>query len=92
MTARTGVEYFGRVGVAMVTPFDSNGAFDVKKARQLAAHLVDNGIDSLILSGTTVESPTTTVDEKLELLKAVKDEVGDRAKLTAGAGTNNTAS
>src|SRR5699024_10103089 len=41
---------------------------------------------------TTGESPTTTVDEKLELLKAVKDEVGDRAKLTAGAGTNDTAS
>ncbi|WP_313547309.1 4-hydroxy-tetrahydrodipicolinate synthase [Corynebacterium sp.] len=92
MTARTGVEHFGRVGVAMVTPFNGDGAFDVEKARQLAAHLVDNGLDSLILSGTTGESPTTTVDEKLELLKAVKDEVGDRAKITAGAGTNNTAS
>ena len=92
MTARTGVEHFGRVGVAMVTPFDGDGAFDVEKARQLAAHLVDNGLDSLILSGTTGESPTTTVDEKLELLKAVKDEVGDRVKITAGAGTNNTAS
>ena len=92
MTARTGVEHFGRVGVAMVTPFKADGALVVDKARHLAAHLVDNGIDSLILSGTTGESPTTTVDEKLELLKAVKSEVGDRAKITAGAGTNNTAS
>ncbi|MGP5507226.1 4-hydroxy-tetrahydrodipicolinate synthase [Corynebacterium flavescens] len=91
MTAKTGVETFGHVGVAMVTPFDRDGALDVEAGRRLAAHLVDNGIDSLILAGTTGESPTTTVEEKLALLKAVKEEVGDRAKLCAGAGTNNTA-
>ncbi|HAT1212457.1 4-hydroxy-tetrahydrodipicolinate synthase [Corynebacterium striatum] len=91
MTAKTGVETFGRVGVAMVTPFDRDGKLDVAAGRRLAAHLVDNGVDSLILAGTTGESPTTTLDEKLELLKAVKEEVGDRAKLCAGAGTNNTA-
>lgn len=90
MTARTGVETFGRVGVAMVTPFDHDGNLDVAAARSLATHLVDSGIDSIIVSGTTGESPTTTVEEKLELLKAVKDEVGDRAKICAGAGTNNT--
>ncbi|MCK6160362.1 4-hydroxy-tetrahydrodipicolinate synthase [Corynebacterium simulans] len=91
MTAKTGVETFGRVGVAMVTPFDGDGKLDVAAGRRLAAHLVDNGIDSLILGGTTGESPTTTLDEKLTLLKAVKEEVGDRAKICAGAGTNNTA-
>lgn len=91
LTAKTGVDVFGTVGVAMVSPFDSHGELDVKAARHLAAHLVDNGIDSLIVSGTTGEAPTTTVAEKLEMLKAVKDEVGDRAKVCAGAGTNNTA-
>lgn len=91
MTAQTGVDTFGRVGVAMVTPFDQDGALDVSAGRRLAAHLVDNGIDSLILAGTTGESPTTSLDEKLELFAAVKEEVGSRAKLCAGAGTNNTA-
>ncbi len=90
MTAQTGVDTFGRVGVAMVTPFDQDGALDVSAGRRLAAHLVDNGVDSLILSGTTGESPTTSLDEKLELFTAVKEEVGDRAKLCAGAGSNNT--
>ncbi|OFS22367.1 4-hydroxy-tetrahydrodipicolinate synthase [Corynebacterium sp. HMSC04H06] len=92
MTAQTGIETFGRVGVAMVTPFDQDGALDLGRARELAAHLVDNGIDSLIIGGTTGESPTTSVAEKTEMVKAVKDEVGDRARICAGAGTNNTVS
>lgn len=91
MTAQAGVDTFGRVGVAMVTPFDQDGGLDVSAGRRLAAHLVDNGVDSLILSGTTGESPTTSLDEKLELFAAVKEEVGGRAKLCAGTGTNNTA-
>lgn len=91
LTAKTGVEDFGTVCVAMVTPFDRDGALDVAAGRRLAAHLVDNGVDSLVLAGTTGESPTVTVAEKMDLLKAVKEEVGDRAKLIAGAGTNNTA-
>ncbi len=58
---------------------------------RLAAHLVDNGCDGLVLAGTTGESPTTTEDEKLELLRAVIAAVGDRAKIVAGAGSNDTA-
>ncbi|GAB3704875.1 4-hydroxy-tetrahydrodipicolinate synthase [Corynebacterium nasicanis] len=91
MTAQTGVEDFGTVCVAMVTPFDRDGALNLEAGRRIAAHLVDNGLDSLVLAGTTGESPTTTVEEKLALLTAVKEEVGDRAKLIAGAGTNDTA-
>lgn len=86
-----GAEYFGTVSVAMVTPFDSNGELNVAAGRALAAHLVENGVDSLVLAGTTGESPTTTLEEKISLLKAVRQEVGDSAKLIAGAGTNNTA-
>ncbi len=91
LTAKTGAESFGTVCVAMVTPFDHTGALDIAAGRRIAAHLVDNGCDSLVLAGTTGESPTTTTAEKLDLLKAVKNEVGDRAKLIAGAGTNDTA-
>lgn len=74
----------------MVTPFDSNGELDLGAGRELAAHLVDQGIDSLVLAGTTGESPTTSPEEKIALLKAVREEVGDRAKLVAGAGSNDT--
>ncbi|ALC06157.1 4-hydroxy-tetrahydrodipicolinate synthase [Corynebacterium deserti GIMN1.010] len=90
LAAKTGVEHFGTVGVAMVTPFTESGDLDIAAGRELAAHLVEKGLDSLVLAGTTGESPTTTAAEKLELLKAVREEVGDRAKLIAGVGTNNT--
>lgn len=82
---------FGTVSVAMVTPFTSAGALDVDAAVSLAAHLVDSGCDGLVVSGTTGESPTTTDREKADLLRAVVDAVGDRARVVAGAGTNDTA-
>ena len=75
----------------MVTPFDRDGAIDLAAGRRLAAHLVENGIDQLVLAGTTGESPTVSTEEKLDLLKAVREEVGDKAKIVAGSGTNNTA-
>lgn len=92
LSATGGVEYFGTVSVAMVTPFDREGSLDVNQGVTLAAHLVDNGCDALVLAGTTGEAPTTSVAEKLELLKAVKAEVGERSRIIAGCGTNNTAS
>ncbi|MEZ2121104.1 MULTISPECIES: 4-hydroxy-tetrahydrodipicolinate synthase [unclassified Corynebacterium] len=91
MTVTTGTDYFGTVAVAMVTPFDGNGDLDTAAGCELAAHLVDEGCDALVLAGTTGESPTTTVAEKLALLREVKAEVGDRAKIIAGAGSYDTA-
>lgn len=91
IAVNTGREEFGTLSVAMVTPFTKDGKIDVPAGVKLAAHLVDQGLDSLVLAGTTGESPTTTVEEKLQLLSAVKAEVGDRARIIAGAGTNNTA-
>lgn len=83
---------FGRVLTAMVTPFGVDGSVNLPEARRLAAHLVDvQGNDALVVNGTTGESPTTTDAEKLALLEAVVDEVGDRAKVLAGVGTFNTA-
>lgn len=82
---------FGRVLVAMVTPFSSDGAIDLDAAQRLAAHLVDLGCDGLVLSGTTGESPTTSDAEKHDLISAVVDAVGERATIVAGAGTYDTA-
>jgi 4-hydroxy-tetrahydrodipicolinate synthase len=84
------VEAFGRVLTAMVTPFTSAGDLDLDAAQRLAAHLVDAGNDGLVVSGTTGESATTTDDEKERLVRAVVEAVGDRARVVAGAGSNNT--
>jgi 4-hydroxy-tetrahydrodipicolinate synthase len=81
---------FGRVLTAMVTPFTPDGALDVDSAQRVATHLVDRGNDGLVVSGTTGESPTTTVEEDGRLLAAVIEAVGDRATVVAGVGTNDT--
>jgi len=76
---------------AMVTPFDADGAIDLDAARRLARRLIDDGSHGLVVSGTTGESPTLSDDEKVRLLDAVLDEVGDRATVIAGTGSNDTA-
>ncbi|MEV5959671.1 4-hydroxy-tetrahydrodipicolinate synthase [Streptomyces sp. NPDC051987] len=81
---------FGRTLCAMVTPFTEAGALDLDGARLLAAHLVAEGCDGLVLNGTTGESPTTSDAEKAELIAAVREAVGDRVPLVAGVGTANT--
>ena len=81
----------GTLLTAMVTPFSADGSLDTTAAAQLANHLVDAGCDGLVVSGTTGESPTTTDDEKLELLRVVLEAVGDRARVVAGAGSYDTA-
>jgi 4-hydroxy-tetrahydrodipicolinate synthase len=83
---------FGTVLTAMVTPFTPDGTkIDFEAAAKLANDLVDLGNNGLIVNGTTGESPTTDEHEKLELLKVVIEAVGDRAKVVAGAGSNDTA-
>jgi 4-hydroxy-tetrahydrodipicolinate synthase len=83
---------FGRLLTAMVTPFGQDGSLDVKGAQELATYLVDEQRnDALVISGTGGESPTTTDAEKETLIRAVNEAVGDRAKIVAGVGTNNTA-
>ena len=83
---------FGRLLTAMVTPFAPDGSLDVDGAARLAAYLVDEQRnDGLVISGTGGESPTTTDAEKETLLRAVVEAVGDRARIVAGVGTNNTA-
>ena len=81
----------GTLLTAMVTPFGADGTVDTAAAARLASHLVDAGCDGLVVSGTTGESPTTTDDEKLVLLRTVLEAVGDRARVIAGAGSYDTA-
>ncbi|WP_189315941.1 4-hydroxy-tetrahydrodipicolinate synthase [Streptomyces brasiliensis] len=81
---------FGRALCAMVTPFTAEGALDLEGGRALAARLVAEGCDGLVLNGTTGESPTTTDTEKAELVRAVREAVGDRVPLVAGVGTFDT--
>ena len=76
---------------AMATAFHDDGSVDLDGTARIAAHLVDHGHDGVVVSGTTGESPTTTVAEDGEILAAVKDAVGDRATVVAGVGTNATA-
>ncbi|MGO8673042.1 MAG: 4-hydroxy-tetrahydrodipicolinate synthase [Capsulimonadaceae bacterium] len=79
----------GRVITAMVTPFDSEGRVDYGSAERLAAYLVANGSDGLVVSGTTGESPTLSHAEKLELFRVVKKTVGS-VPVVAGVGSNDT--
>lgn len=83
--------FFGEVITAMVTPFKQDGnSVDYAVAEQLAAHLVENGSDSLVIGGTTGESPTLSWSEQYELFNVVKGIVGDKVKVIAGAGSNST--
>src|SRR6478735_7557559 len=82
---------FGRVLTAMVTPFTDDGALDLTAAQNLATHLVDHGNDGIVVSGTTGEAPTTSDAEKVQLVRALLEAVGDRAYVVAGVGTNDTA-
>jgi len=82
---------FGRVLTAMVTPFAADESVDLDAAAGLASYLVDEmGNDGLVISGTTGESPTTSDAEKSDLLRVVRDAVGDRATILAGVGTFDT--
>jgi 4-hydroxy-tetrahydrodipicolinate synthase len=80
----------GEILTAIVTPFKADGAVDLDAFRTLASHLVANGSDGLVVTGTTGESPTLSDDERFALYEAALDEVGDRATVVAGTGTYST--
>ena len=81
---------FGRISTAMVTPFDAKGNIDFQKSSHLVEYLLKNGSDSLVISGTTGESPTLTFEEKAALFKHVVNVVGKRVPVIAGTGNYNT--
>ena len=81
---------FGHVITAMVTPFTEDGRVDYGVAEKLAVHLLENGTDSIVVCGTTGESPTLTWQEEHDLFKVVKSAVGDKGKVIGGTGSNST--
>jgi len=81
---------FGRVLTAMITPFKEDGSVNYAVAERLATHLAENGTDTLVVCGTTGESPTLTLDEELQLFKVVQKAVAGKAKVIAGTGSNST--
>lgn len=81
---------FGKVSTAMVTPFDHNGNVDFEKTEKLIEYLIHHGTDSIVVAGTTGESPTLTAEEKIALFKHCVAVVNKRIPVIAGTGTNNT--
>ncbi|MBB5323617.1 4-hydroxy-tetrahydrodipicolinate synthase [Anoxybacillus tepidamans] len=81
---------FGKIVTAMVTPFDNKGNIDFDKTTQLVNYLLENGTDSLVIAGTTGESPTLTTEEKIALFRHVVSVVNGRVPVIAGTGSNNT--
>ncbi|MCR6545910.1 4-hydroxy-tetrahydrodipicolinate synthase [Dehalobacterium formicoaceticum] len=81
---------FGSVITAMVTPFDQNGSVHFDQAQKFAQYLLENGSDSLVISGTTGESPTLNFEEKLTLFSRVKEGIAGKGAIIAGTGCNDT--
>jgi 4-hydroxy-tetrahydrodipicolinate synthase len=81
----------GEVLTATVTPFDADGAVDYDRYRELCAFLVDNGSDGVVVNGTTGEASTLSEEERVGLIRAAVEAIGDRASVVAGTGTNSTA-
>ena len=79
----------GRLLTAMVTPFRDDGSLDLDAAQRLARRLCDDGSDGLVLAGTTGESPTLSDDEKIELVRMVREAIPGRG-VVAGTGTYDT--
>ena len=81
---------WGRLLTAMITPFTHEGEVDYAAAERLADHLINSGTETIVLCGTTGESPTLTWEEEYQLFQVVRNAVQGRAKIIAGAGSNST--
>ena len=79
---------FGKIITAMITPFTDDDQVNYEEAVKIANDLADNGTDTILLAGTTGESPTLTHTEELQLFKEVKNGLNGKAKVMAGTGSN----
>lgn len=79
------------LGVALVTPFENNGAVDFEALDALVDYVVENGVDYLVALGTTAETPALFPDERKEVLARIKRRNAGRVPIVAGIGGNNTA-
>jgi 4-hydroxy-tetrahydrodipicolinate synthase len=80
----------GSILVAMVTPFDALGRVDEEAAARLMHHLVDHGSDGVVVCGTTGEAATLSDAEQLRMIELAVEELGGRATVVAGVGSNDT--
>lgn len=80
----------GRIATAMITPFDENGAIDYEQVENVIEHLIANGTDTIVVCGTTGESPTLSTEEKLQLIEFTVKKVNKRVPVVAGTGDNET--
>src|SRR3972149_8594602 len=80
----------GEVITAMVTPFDKDYNLDLDSCGKLIKYLIDEGSEGILLSGSTGEASTLDDNEKIKLFKFAKDNFGDRIKIIAGTGSNDT--
>ncbi len=81
---------FGRVLTAMITPFNPDGTVNYEEAEKLSIWLTENGTDSLVICGTTGESPSLTWEEEYQLFQVVQKSVAGKAKVIVGTGSNST--
>jgi 4-hydroxy-tetrahydrodipicolinate synthase len=79
----------GRLLTAMITPFKADGSVNYEAAERLAAMLIADGSDGVVVSGTTGESPALSDDEKIELLSIVKKAIPGKS-VVSGTGSNDT--
>lgn len=84
--------HFGHVLTAMITPFDANNHVDFNTMTTLIEHLIRNGTEGLVITGTTGESSTLSSEEREEIYEHVVNVVNKRVPVLAGTGTNDTKS
>lgn len=82
---------FRGTGVALVTPFNTDGSIDFPALEKLVNYVIDNGVNYLVALGTTAETPTLTADEKLQVLEFIIEKCNSRVQIVCGIGGNNTA-
>ncbi|MEX0982917.1 MAG: 4-hydroxy-tetrahydrodipicolinate synthase [Bacteroidales bacterium] len=82
---------FTGTGVAMITPFSSDGSVDIQQLEAHTERLIEQGIEYLVVLGTTAEVPTLKKEEKLNIVDVVKKVNNARVPVVVGAGGNNTA-
>lgn len=87
---KTSGDIFGRVMTAMITPFGDDLKIDYKSVEKIVAHLINTGTSTIVVSGTTGESPTLDDEEKKNLLKSVVEFANGKAKVMMGTGSNDT--
>jgi 4-hydroxy-tetrahydrodipicolinate synthase len=82
---------FGRVATAVITPFTAEGRIDYAAFWRLVRYLADNATETIVVSGTTGESPTLSKPEKMALFAAAVDAAAGKIKVVAGGTNNDTA-